>query len=248
MKKILPLLLCLFASTCVGQNRILVYTRSYTPDNKGYIHDNIAASVAAIQRFGEKNRLLVDVSDDPDVFTPGNLGRYSVIVFSNSNNEAFATDAQREAFKGYIEHGGGFVGMHSASGSERKWDWFAQMLGGRFVMHPKRQKFQVHVADPTFTAVKDVPADFTVDDECYFIKIFANDLHVILNNDRTKLDLTGFKADPNDYTNPLPLAWWHEFDGGREFYLALGHDKSNYSDPMFTGILERAILWAGKRK
>ena len=242
------LLLLLAVPACFAQSRILVYNRSYTPDGKGYVHDNIAASAAAIQRIGSKNGIVVDVSDSPAMFTRDNLKRYSVIVFSNSNNEAFTSDDQRNAFKAYIEHGGGFVGVHSASGSERKWDWFAQMVGARFVIHPKYQHFQVHVAEPNFTAVAGLPADFTVEDECYFFKTFADDLHVVLTTDRTKLDLMGFKANASDFPNPLPLAWWHEFDGGREFYLALGHDKLNYSDPMFTGILERAILWAGKRQ
>lgn len=244
MKKLVALLLLVCLSQCAAQQRMLVYTRSYTPDNKGYVHANIAASVAGLQQIGKTLGMLVDASDDPAVFTPANLSRYRVIVFSNSNNEAFASNEQRKAFKAYIEHGGGFVGIHSASGSERTWDWFATMIGGRFVMHPKLQHFQVHVADPNFPAAKGLPPDFAVDDECYFDTIFAKDLHVVLTTDRSKLDMTGFKANAEDFANPLPLAWWHEFDGGREFYIALGHKPSNYSDPQFTGLLQRAIVWA----
>lgn len=247
MKKLWPCLLAVLClSQCIAQRRMLVYTRSYTPDNKGYVHANIAASVEGLEQIGKKLGMPVNASADPAVFTPANLRRYAVIVFSNSNNEAFASDTQRDAFKAYIEHGGGFVGIHSASGSERTWDWFAQMIGGRFVVHPKQQSFLVHVADPSFPAVKGM-ADFTVDDECYFDTIFANDLHVVLTTDRTKLDLIGFKANLADFANPLPLAWWHEFDGGREFYVALGHNATNYSDPQFTGILERAIQWAAAK-
>jgi len=35
----------------------------------------------------------VDASDDPKVFTTANLKQYRVLVFSNSNNEAFENDA-----------------------------------------------------------------------------------------------------------------------------------------------------------
>jgi len=234
----------LSVSTLHAQNRVLVYTRSYTADNKGYIHDNIASSVTALQKIGLEAHLDVDTSDDPAVFTPDNLKRYRVLVFSNSNNEAFATQPQRDAFKAWIEHGGGWVGIHSASGSERNWDWFAQMVGGRFLMHPKKQKFSVHVADPDFPAMKGMPADFTVDDECYFTKRFSDSIHPLLTVDTATLDVTGFKLDRKDFPNPLPIAWWQQFDGGREIYIALGHDKADYQNPMFTGLLRQALLWA----
>src|ERR1035438_7012155 len=87
----------LCATLAPAQDRkILVYTRNYTPDGKGYVHENIAASVAAIRKLGAANGFAVDASDDPKVFTTANLKQYRVLVFSNSNNEAFENDAQRD--------------------------------------------------------------------------------------------------------------------------------------------------------
>src|SRR5690242_9230886 len=86
--------------------RVLVYTRNFNPDGKGYVHDNIAASVAAVRKMGVENGFEVDVSDDPQVFDSSKLRQYGAIVFSNSNNEAFANDLQRRAFRSYIENGG----------------------------------------------------------------------------------------------------------------------------------------------
>jgi type 1 glutamine amidotransferase len=34
------------------------------------------------------------------------------------------------------------------------------------------------------------------------------------------------------------------FDGGRQFYTALGHKKEHYSDPMFRKHLLGGIRWA----
>ncbi len=62
-------------------------------------------------------------SDDPKVFTDENLEQYNALIFSNSNNEAFENNAQRDAFRRYIRGGGGFVGIHSAWGSERTWPY-----------------------------------------------------------------------------------------------------------------------------
>ncbi len=227
--------------------RILVYTRNYTPDGKGYVHDNIATSVAAIRRMGAEAGFAVDASDDPAVFTDANLHQYAALVFSNSNNQAFSDDAQRDAFKHYIEAGGGFVGIHSASGSERDWPYFWSVLGGKFVAHPRQQPFTVRVTDPSFPAAKGLPAQFTWTDECYFLDRLNPDIHPVLVTDRTKLaSLEPMTIDASRFPVDLPLAWYHTFDGGREFYLALGHNKEDYENPLLYGIIKNGILWAMK--
>jgi type 1 glutamine amidotransferase len=250
---VLPLLLTMAAClplAAATQPRLLVYTRNYTPDGKGYVHDNIAASVEAIRKMGAEKGFAVDASDDPATFTDANLKQYAALVFANSNNEAFSSDAQRDAFKRYIEAGGGFVGLHSASGSERGWPYFWSVLGGKFVVHPRMQSFTVRVTNRRFAAVKGLPAAFQWTDECYFLDHLSPDIHPVLVTDRTKLDgLGAIKVDAASFPNPLPLAWYHRFDGGREFYLALGHNKEDYAKPMLYGIIERGILWAmGKAK
>lgn len=234
------------AAQTMGQPRILVYTRNYTPDGKGYVHDNIAASVAAIRKMGTEAGFAVDASDDPAVFRESNLRGYAALVFSNSNNEAFSDDAQRDAFKRYIEAGGGFVGIHSASGSERNWPYFWSVLGGKFVAHPHQQAFVVRVTEPGFPAVKGLPAEFTWTDECYFIDHLNPDIHPVLVTDRTKLALQPMTIDVSTFPRDLPLAWYHTFDGGREFYVALGHNKEDYANPLLYGIIKNGILWAMK--
>lgn len=224
--------------------RILVFTRNYTPDGKGYVHENIADSVAAIRRMGEEKHFTVEATDDPGVFTDESLSKYAALVFSNSNNEAFATEAQRSAFQHYIHAGHGFVGLHSASGSEREWPYFQQVLGGRFAFHPVQQGFTVSVADPAFAVMKGVPPQFAWNDECYFLDRLSPDLHPVLTTDRTKLQLGTHVAEAEAYANPLPLAWYHTFDNSRAFYLALGHNPADYKNPILYGIIERGIVWA----
>src|ERR1022692_2271414 len=136
--------------SAASERRVLVYTKN----GKGYVHDNIAASVAAIKKLGAENNFLVDVSDDPAVFTTSNLRRYNVVIFDNANNEIFDNEAQKAALRSYLRgprrvqspkgaeqaeswwgglpSGGGFVGIHSASGAERDWPWFWEVLGGKF--------------------------------------------------------------------------------------------------------------------
>src|ERR1700744_3634456 len=107
-------LLCCAAPVAAKPRRVLIYTHN----GKGYVHENIQASVDAMTAIVKQHGFQVDVSDDPAVFTPQNLKRYRVLIFSNTNNQAFVTPAQREAFQHFIESGGGLIGIHSASGSE----------------------------------------------------------------------------------------------------------------------------------
>jgi type 1 glutamine amidotransferase len=223
------------------RHRMLIYTRN----GKGYVHENIAASVAAVKKLGAEAGLEVDVTDDPEYFEPSRLSRYAVLVFANTNNEAFLTDQQRDAFKGYIEHGGGFVGLHSASGSERSWPYFASVLGGRFVEHPPQQVLTVEVLDQTSPFTKGLAAQVQHKDECYFFTLMNPDIHPLLGVRRsTLINTEKMKLDLKSYPEMLPVAWYHTFDGGREFYLALGHNKEDYDDPMILNLIRRGIRWA----
>lgn len=227
------------------QPKVLVYTRNFTPDGKGYVHDNIAASVEAIRKMGRENGFGVDASDDPAVFTDVNLKSYRALVFSNSNDEAFASDAQREAFQRYIRDGGGFVGIHSASGSERAWPYFWSLLGGKFLRHPKMQTFTVRVKDANHPATRGLPASFEWTDECYYLDHLEPGLQVLLVTDPAKIDDPRKSEYPGDrFGDSLPLSWYHRFDGGRAFYTALGHNKQDYSNPNLYRNILGGILWA----
>ena len=67
------------------QKRVLIYTKN----GEGYVHENIDASVAALEKICAAEDFLTEVSDQPEVFTAENLERFDAIVFSNTNNEGF---------------------------------------------------------------------------------------------------------------------------------------------------------------
>jgi type 1 glutamine amidotransferase len=241
---------CALANAQSGGLRVLVYTRNTVTEKSSYIHDNIADSVEALHKIGAANGFAVDATDDPAVFTRANLKRYKAIVFSNTHNQAFTTDGQRQAFQYFVQHGGGLVGLHAATTSEREWPFFVSAMGGKFVRHPKLQKFVVRVVDPKHPATRGMPASFEWEDECYFHDSLAPGLHPLLVTDPTALN----DADSGKYPDSLvgkmiPLAWTITTDGRRVFYTALGHQKEHYSDPFFVKHIQGGLLWAmGKTK
>ena len=229
---------------------VLVYTRNHVTNGKGYIHENIATSVDTIRQLGGEGGFAVEHSEDPSMFTDERLKKYAAIVFSNSNNEAFETDAQREAFQRFIQRGGGLVGIHSATGSERKWPYFWSVMGGKFVRHPKLQKFTIRVVDRTHPATRNLPATFEWEDECYYTENNSPSLKPLLVTDPAKLEDPKKAEYPGDrFGDALPISWYQTVDGGRQYYTALGHKKEHYSDPLLRSQILGGILWAiGKEK
>jgi type 1 glutamine amidotransferase len=221
--------------------RILVFTKN----GKGYVHDNIAVSVEAIRKLCAENQIDMDATTDSAAFTRENLKRYKVLVFSNTNNELFDNDEQRAALQWFIHTGGGFVGIHSACGSERQWPWFWSLLGGKFVRHPKLQPFVINVRDRQHPSTAHFGETLHWTDEFYCLDHLEPGLHVLLSADRAQLDdpkkaeYSGEQIDGQS-----PLAWCHEFEGGRAWYTALGHQIEHYSDPQFTRHILGGILWA----
>jgi len=236
--------ICLAATNAVMPPRVLVYTRN----GSGFVHDNIAASVKAIEAMGPAAGFTVDATNDPCVFTDVSLRRYRAIVFCNSNNEAFTDDAQREAFQRFIRAGGGFAGIHSACGSERQWPWFWMLLGGTFASHPPLQPFTIRIVDRTHPSTSFFTNDtWQWEDEFYFLKERSTNVHVLIAGDIRTLKKPGkLTADLTGGADLCPLAWYQEFEGGRSWYTALGHKPEQYKDPLFVKHIQAGICWAAK--
>jgi type 1 glutamine amidotransferase len=226
---------------------VLVYTHNgpTTDGKKGYVHDNISDCVKAIEKLGGEMGFKATHSDDPAVFTKPGLKKYAAIIFANSNNSAFDTEEQRKAFQEYIQSGGGFVGIHSATGSERNSPWFSKLIGGTFAWHAPLQKFTVQIVDKNHPATSFFKADtWDWEDEFYVMKEQPKDVRVLLAGNVKPLRGVGEKAA--GLPDVIPLAWCHEFEGARSFYTALGHKKEYYSDPMYLKHLAGGIRWALK--
>lgn len=233
-------ILFIFTNSVAQRKHVLVYTKN----GEGYVHKNIPFSIALLSRLGQENGFLVTVSEDPNVITEQNLKRYDAVIFSNTNNEAFDTDQQRLAFQRYIQAGGGFVGIHSASGSERDWPWFRKMLGGKFLRHPPFQEFTVNVIDRTHPSTAHLGSAWQREDECYFLHHLNPDIHVLLAADLTTVEDDQKEEYPGDvFGDQFPLSWHHTLFGGRQWYTALGHASEDYSDPEFAAHILGGILW-----
>src|SRR5206468_4405195 len=63
---------------------------------------------------------LADFTEDANTFTSANLSNYQAVVFLLTTGDVLDTN-QQAAFQGFIQAGGGYVGVHSAADTERGW-------------------------------------------------------------------------------------------------------------------------------
>jgi Trehalose utilisation. len=226
-----------FAQDNVNWKRVKVLI--YTKNGPGYVHENIPYAVRCIQKLGDQYGFKVDSSADPSVMTEENLKQYTMLIFTSTNNDVFNTDVQRLAFRHYIEAGGGFVGIHSVTGTERNWKWFKMMLGGTFAWHAKFQKFKTKIIDSKHASVKGLPPVWEKEDECYFAKELYPGPRALMAHDITSLNVSDTAQknliikNAGTYADLYPSVWVYDFDGGHTWCTVLGHDKKDYSDPTY---------------
>ncbi len=244
MKKTLIVLLLPFIFFACQNNQDVKKVLIYTKNGEGFIHDNIQASVDMLSELADENGIEFVVSDQPSIFTEDQLKNFDALIFTNTNNDAFDNDEQRLAFKRYIQAGGGFVGIHSACGSERNWPWFWKMLGGTFVRHPPYQEFTVKVIDPNHPSTSFITNDWAWEDEAYYLNHLYPGINVLLAHDMTTIEDKGKDEYPGVVFGQLyPGAWCQEFEGGKQWYTSYGHHIKHYSDPIYRRHVLGGILW-----
>ncbi len=219
-------------NTTLRNKTILLFTKN----GKGYVHDNIPDAIACIKLLSETNHFKLVATEDPAIFNDADLNKFTLIIFASTNNDVFDTDNQKLAFRRYIEAGGGFVGIHSVTGTERNWKWFKMMLGETFLWHPKFQVFKIINLAPEHPSMKDIPMEWIKEDECYFGKELYPGINVLMVHDLSSLnsnEIDLIQKNAGSFANYYPAVWWQNFDGGHIWITTLGHDKKNYTDPLF---------------
>jgi type 1 glutamine amidotransferase len=210
----------------------------------------------------------VVASKDGRLFEPDQIGQWDTFVFETTGDlntpgtdktPPISPDGEKALYDA-IRGGKGFMGMHCATdtfghhgpkfkkpGNRDKGadDPYIQMIGGEFIIHGKQQPSRIEIADPEFPGIaKGFGASgrsFTITDEWYALKNFADNLHVIL--------VQGTKGmEGHMYERPdFPITWARAFGKGRVFYTSMGHREDVWENPMYQALLLGALGWATGR-
>ncbi|HTL09876.1 MAG TPA: PQQ-dependent sugar dehydrogenase, partial [Chitinophagaceae bacterium] len=102
---------------------------------------------------------------------------------------------------------------------------------------PNIQEGVFTIVDSTNDATKQLPRPWKRTDEFYSFKKLSKDVKVLLTID----EKTYHGGANGDYH---PMAWYHEYDGGRALYTNLGHTKESFADSLYLGHLLAGIQYA----
>ncbi|TAG29600.1 MAG: ThuA domain-containing protein [Sphingobacteriia bacterium] len=211
--------------------KVLIFSKT-----NGYRHESIEAGVAAIRKLGAENNFSVDATEDSLFFTKANLKKYKTVIFLSATGEVLGTE-QQKVFQQYIQHGGGFVGVHAATDCGYTWPWYIGLVGASFESHPEQQMAKLVVKDATHLSTKSLPLIWERKDEWYNFKNLNLNTKVLL-----AIDESSYKGGKNGENHPM--AWYHIYDGGRSFYTELGHTKESFEEPLFLNHLLGGIQYA----
>ncbi len=207
---------------------ILVFSKT-----TGYRHASIKDGKEAIRKLADQHSVHIDFTEDSSAFSDENLARYKVVVFLSTSGTILNAE-QKAAFERYMHAGGGYAGIHSATDTEYDWAWYGRLVGAFFKNHPHIVRASINVEDQQHSSTSMLSKKWEWTDEWYNFRTNPrNTVHVLLTVDESSYQGGEMGKDH-------PIAWYHEFEGGRAWYTALGHRPESYNDPLFL-----AHLWGG---
>ncbi len=204
------------------ETKVLVFTKT-----AGFRHASIGPAKEAFLKLAKENNLIIDTTENSQAFTEENLKHYNAVVFLNTTGDVL-NSTQEACFQRFIQAGGGFLGIHSASDTEYGWEWYGKLVGAYFENHPEIQTAELQVINKEHPATIHLPDKWVRKDEWYNFKIKSLDTTVTRLINLNESSYSGGKMKENH-----PWAWFHEYDGGRSFYTAGGHTDSSWIEPNF---------------
>jgi type 1 glutamine amidotransferase len=213
---------------------VLVYSKT-----NGYRHKSIPTGIEALRSLGAKHGFDVTATEDSTAFRPDRLAEHDVVVFLSTSGNVLGPAGQ-EAFRAFVEDGGGYVGIHAAADTEYEWDWYGRLVGAYFEGHPEIQEATVRVEDDDHPSTRMLPDAWVRRDEWYNYRASPRDsVHVLLTLDESTYKGGTMGADH-------PIAWYRTIGNGRAWYTGLGHTDASFREDLFRRHLMGGLRWAAK--
>jgi type 1 glutamine amidotransferase len=215
--------------------RVLVFTKY-----QGYSHRSIPAAVGAIHTLGARHGFTVLATADPSLLRDDVLHAFAAVIFLNTSGNVLA-EPQKEAFERYVHGGGGVVGIHSALDAEHEWRWYHRLLGADFAGHPRIQRARLIVSPAPDVPSPPPPDPWERTDEWYNYRAAPESVNVLVS-----VDEESYRGGKMGRSHPV--SWYHDFEGGRAWYTAMGHTTCSYSEPPFLAHILGGITYAAKAR
>ncbi len=167
-------------------------------------------------------------TEDPDDMNLETLRRYDAfLVYANHSR---ITPDQERALLEYVETGGGFLPIHSATNNFTNSEAVIRMMGGRFHWHGDGI-MTTEIAEPDHPLMQGFEPFETWDET----RVHRD------HNEEGRTVLSYHRREDGELE---PWTWVREQGEGRVFYTSWGHDHRTWRHPGFHDLLERGIRWA----
>lgn len=236
------------AVPCTAQQagfRVLAfYSGKVEPDHVDFSND----ARAFFGNLAAEHHFTFDATSDWTNCNDAVLSDYQVVMWLNDFPH---TQEQRDAFKKYMENGGGWFGFHVAGYNDKttKWPWFVDFLGGGVFYSNSWPPVQARllVDDTTHTVTRGMPAAYgSPVNEWYQWRPSPRE------NPAVKVLVT---LAPSNYPlgikdilpgGDTPVVWSNT--KYNMIYMNMGHGDKVMSDFMQNNMIANALFWLGKRK
>ncbi|WP_127817734.1 ThuA domain-containing protein [Microbacterium sp. CPCC 204701] len=220
------------------EKRVLIWSRTAGPRhahlgtplppglNPPLATNNVAQ--AALKSWLVGRGIAVDYTEDLSQFT--DLERYQTVINLSGNRDTFDPAAEAELV-GYLQGGGGFVGIHNAFGAEYDWPYYEGLLGNaNFLNHGPNREGTVEVINDQDVSTSFMPDTWQFKDEFYNLDPFPTNVNVLL-----EVDPVTSMARPQGHGAVHPLSWCQYYDGAKAWLTTLGHDAAAWTDAPLPG-------------
>jgi len=230
-------------------------------ETAGWHHESIPNGITAIENLADRHNFDLKLQQEAIPITDEGLKDIDVVIFLSTTADIFDENEQ-QAFGRFIRSGKGYVGIHAAADTEYDWAWYTQLVGRMFHIHPAQQTAVLTIENHNFPGLEHFPDRLLWTDEWYeFGEEKTPGLKYLVAVDENTYDpvVTWKGRDRDSNGNTIdrvgkgmgdfhPISWYHEFDGGRAFYTALGHIKKVYENQWFLDHLYGGIYYAATGK
>jgi type 1 glutamine amidotransferase len=220
------------------------YSTDVEPDHVHTAND----ALAFFRRLAAKNNFTFGATTDWTKLNENDLEPYRLILWLNNFPQ---TPEQRAAFEKYMEHGGGWLGLHVAGCNDEttKWPWFVDFMGGAvfYTNNWPPLPAKLTVDDRTHPVTRQLPATYAAP---------ANEWYLWKPSPRSNKNVRVLVTlDPSNYPigvkdvitgGDLPVVWTNT--KYRMMYMNMGHGEKIYSDATQNMLFANAILWLGNPK
>lgn len=219
------------SSSVAAADSMLIFSKT-----AGFRHDSIAEGIMCFRELGAELGLKIIATEDASVFNSKNLSSVRVVIFLNTTGDILNA-VEEAAFESYIRNGGAWLGVHAAADTEYEWEFYKGLVGAYFKSHPAIQPARINIEIKDHPSTRMLPGLWNRTDEWYTYTLSPrDDVTVLASLDEDSFSGGGMNGDH-------PIAWCHEYEGGRALYTGGGHTKESYREPKFRAHLKGSLEW-----